>query len=308
MAEPALSIVIAVKDGADNVPALLEAIKSRGPETEVILCTAGQAAPAGGDAGQAATAGGDVAQFTFPDDTLVPMLWSEGIKRAHGKSVALTTTQFVPNPRWIYHLQAADLDRWAGVGGAIDNDPHSPARNWAIFFLRYSAFASPVSAGEAEEIAADNAIYDRAAIMEHPDLLKEGFWEPSFHRRFRAAGRKLSIDPELLVVHHGTVRAASFARQRYLHGISYGTERAERSSAGRNLAFLLASPLVPFVLLGRIVSRIAKKPKYRSKLLPAFPWLVWFTLAWATGEAQGYASSLVKRLSGRSAGPSKRHA
>lgn len=298
MAEPALSIVIAVKDGADNVPALLDAIKSRGPETEVILCTAGQRT----------TAGGDVSEIAFPDHTLVPMLWSEGIKRARGKAVALTTAQFVPDPQWIYHLQAADLDRWAGVGGAIDNDPGSSARNWAIFFLRYSAFAPPLSAGETEEIAADNAIYDRAAIMENPDLLKEGFWEPSFHRRFRAAGRKLSIDPELLVVHHGTVRAASFARQRYLHGISYGTERAERSGAGRKLAFLLASPIVPFVLLGRIVSRIANKPKYRSKLVPAFPWLVWFTLAWAAGEALGYASSLVKRLSGKAAGPSKRHA
>jgi len=298
MAEPALSIVVAVKDGADNVPALLDAINSRGPETEVILCTAGQRT----------TVGSNVIQVAFPEETLVPMLWGEGIKRARGKGVALTTAQFVPDCRWIYHLQAADLDRWAGVGGAIDNDSRSSVRNWAIYFLRYSAFAPPLGAGETEEIAADNAIYDRAAIMEDPDLLDEGFWEPSFHRLFRAAGRKLSIDPELLVVHHGTVGAASFARQRHLHGISYGTERAERSSAGRNLAFLLASPLVPFVLLGRIVSRIAKNPNYRSKLLPAFPWLAWFTLAWAAGEARGYASTLVKRLSGRAAGLSKRHA
>lgn len=298
MADPALSIVIAVKDGAENVPALLDAIKSHGPETEVILCTAGPET----------RVGGTVSQFAFPEETLVPILWSEGIKRARGNRVALTTAQFVPDHKWIYHLQAADLDRWVGVGGTIDNDLRSSARNWAIFFLRYSAFAPPLRLGETDEIPADNAIYDRAAVLEHQDLLKEGFWEPSFHRRFRAAGRALSIDPDMLVVHHGTVSARGFAHQRFLHGMSYGTERAERGSRGRNLMLLLSSPLVPPLLLGRIVSRIGKKPQYRGKLLPALPWLIWFTLAWSAGETRGYASTLATRLGGKTASPSKRHA
>ena len=33
---PELSIVIAVKDGASNVPALLDALRGRGSETEAI--------------------------------------------------------------------------------------------------------------------------------------------------------------------------------------------------------------------------------------------------------------------------------
>ena len=298
MTEPTLSIVVAVKDGAENVPALLDAIKSRGDETEVILCCAGSKPDASGG----------ISCHAFPEETLVPALWSEGIKRARGGRVALTTAQFVPDPRWIYHLQSADLDRWAGVGGVIDNDHRSSARNWAIFFLRYSAFAPPLEAGETDEIAADNAIYDRAAILEHPDLLEEGFWEPSFHRRFHAAGRKLSIDPGLVVVHHGTVSTDSFARQRFLHGRAYGIERAERGRLPHNLLLLLSSLLVPPLLLARIISRIAKKRAYRGKLLTAFPWLLWFTLAWSAGEAGGYASTLTRKLRGNAAGPSKRHA
>lgn len=294
MADPKLSIVIAVKDGSDNLPELLAAL----PNAEVILACAGSAPPVP----EGATS------FSLPDDTLAPNLWSEGIRRASGRAVALTTTQFVPDANWLARLKAADVDRWAGVGGAIANDPRAAARNWAIFFLRYSAFAPPLAAGETEEIAADNAVYDRDAIMQHPDLLDEGFWEPSFHRRFRAAGRKLSIDPAMIVVHHGTVPAESFAQQRYLHGRAYGIERAERGGPARNLLLLLSSPLVPLLLLVRIVSRIAKKPAYRSKLLVAFPFLLRFTLAWAGGEAGGYASTLARRLRGDAPTPSKRHA
>ena len=297
---PKLSIIVAVKDGDSNIPALLEALEDRGKDTEVIICSAGS--------GPAVEAQDDVTTVSLPADILIPSLWSEGIARARGAAVALTTAQFVPRHDWIGRLHAADVSEWAGVGGAIDNDPKASARNWAIFFLRYSAFAPPLRAGETAEIGADNAVYDRAAIMEHPDLLREGFWEPSFHRRFRAVGRKLMLDPELVVIHHGTVSTQSFARQRYLHGRAYGIERAERARVPRHLMLLVSSPLVTPLLLARIVSRIAKRPAYRAKLLPAFPWLVRFTLAWAAGEAAGYLSTLGTRRRSGAPLPSKGHA
>ena len=298
MSGPKLSIVIAVKDGGDNLPALLDAMRRQVPAPEVILACAGTVPPAA----ESTTA------IPLPADTLIPILWSEGIKRATGGAVALTTTQFRPDLRWLDRLYAADLGQWVGIGGAIDNDPKASALNWAIFFLRYSAFAPPLPAGETDEIAADNAVYVREAILQHPDLLEQGFWEPSFHRRFRAAGRKLSIDPGMIVFHHGSVRGESFAHQRHRHGRAYGIDRAERGSLGRNLFLLLSSPLVPPLLLARVVSRIVKKPAYRGKLLTAFPWLIRFTLAWASGEAGGYASALGRRLRGDAASPSKRHA
>jgi hypothetical protein len=294
--EPKLSIVVAVKDGASNVPALLGALKERDTDTEVILCCAG---PEGSNE--------DVTQLSFPVETLVPTLWSEGILRARGSRVALTTAQFIPACDWLERLRATDLRLWVGVGGAIDNDPAASPRNWAIFFLRYSAFAPPLPAGETDEIAADNAVYDRAAILEHADLLREGFWEPSFHRRFRKAGKKLALDPDLVVVQHGTVSARSFARQRYLHGRAYGMERAERAGFGRNLLLLLSGPIVLPLLLIRIVARIARRPRYRAKLLIASPWLVRFTFAWATGEAAGYVFTLFAP-STAAARKSKRHA
>lgn len=285
--EPNLSIVVAVKDSSDNVPALLNSLRTSDSETEIIFCYAGPVQ----------NIGDSVIELSFPTDTLVPNLWSEGILRARGRRVAMTTAQFVPRPDWLDRLRAADLERWVGVGGAIDNDQVTSAMNWGIFFLRYSAFAPPIPAGEAQEIAADNAVYDRAAILEHQDLLKEGFWEPSFHRRFRAAGRKLALDPEMIVVHRGAITGQSFTRQRYLHGRAYGVERAKRVGFGRNLLLLLASPLVPPLLLSRVTARMAARPVYRAQLFHAFPWLLRFILAWAAGEAAGYALTLLRSRS-----------
>lgn len=286
-AAPSLSIVVALKDGGANVPALLAALRPHDEAVETIICTAGPAPHLDGEA--------NVVLVPMAPETLIPVLWSAGIRRARAGAVALTTGEFIPSSDWVSHLLEADLERFVGIGGAIDNDSRASPKDWAIFFLRYSAFALPLRRGETDEIAADNAVYDREAILEHPDLLEEGFWEPSFHRRFRAAGRKLTLDPDLVVVHHGTVSFRSFARQRYLHGRAYGLERASRAGALRTLMLIAASPLVAPLILARSIARNSKRPRYRAKLVPALPWLVCFTLAWAAGEAGGYLSAMVTK-------------
>jgi hypothetical protein len=104
------------------------------------------------------------------------------------------------------------------------------------------------------------------------------------------------------------VSARNFAFQRYLHGRAYGIERAERASFGRNLLLLASSPLVAPLLLARIASRIARRPRYRGRLLKSFPWLVRFTFAWAKGESFGYASTLFAPRRDVAAASSKRPA
>lgn len=285
---PVLSVVIAVREGPANLPAWLEILDRGGRDAEVLFVCAGDVPDE--------LRHGTVAAISCPEDTLIPSLWSRGIRMARGHGVALTTSQFIPDPEWLARLAEADLTRWVGVGGAIDNDPQASAANWAVFFLRYSAFMPPLAIGEAHEIAADNAIYRRTAIVAHSDLLAHGFWEPSFHRRFRAEGLKLCLNPSLVLVHRGTLTPQSFARQRRLHGRAYGIERAERSGLATNMVLLLTSPLVTPVLLARVVRRISRQPQYRTKLLRAFPWLLRFTFSWAAGETSGYAAVLARRM------------
>ena len=121
---PRLSIIIAVKDGDSNVPALLDAVAGRDTETEVIICSAGPA--------PAVRTRANLTILSLPAEALIPSLWSAGVAHARGAAVALTTAQFVPRLDWLERLHAADLEHWAGVGGAVDNDPNASPRNWAI--------------------------------------------------------------------------------------------------------------------------------------------------------------------------------
>ena len=284
--EPGLSIVVAVKDAAANLPRLLAALADLPADCEVLICVAGET-------GTIAPAA-EVTVLCAPADALVPHLWRDGILAARARRVALTTAQCVPAPDWASRMRDADVERWAGIGGAIDNDPVASAANWAIFFLRYSAFAPPIERGPVREIAADNAVYDRTAILACPDLLAEGFWEPNFHRRFHEAGRVLLLDPAILVTHYGLVAPRDFARQRMKHGHEYGLERGCRGSRMAALGLLLRSPVLPLLIVARIMRRVMARSSHRRHLLPSLLWLIAFAVAWSMGEARGYAAALAK--------------
>lgn len=282
-----LSIIVALKDSAVNLPRLLALLGHLPDDCELLICCAGKAPEL--------PQGKLTKVINAPAKALIPHLWRDGIRAARGRRIALTTAQFIPAADWLQRSRDADIERWAGIGGAIANDPAASPANWAIYFLRYSAFAPPLAGGRAQEIAADNAVYDRAAIMACPDLLEDGFWEPSFHRRFHAAGRAICLDPDLIVTHHGAVTMRAFASQRRAHGREYGLERGKRAPPLRAVGLLLRSPALPLLIVARVVGRVWARANYRRHLVKSLPWLLVFALAWSMGEASGYATAIARR-------------
>lgn len=294
-----LSVVVAVQHAQDNLPDILAALRpEQHPEVEFVFCHTA----ADPDTPALVGRGDNRRVLRGAPGSLIPCLWRDGILAAHGDRVALTTAHCIPAEDWVTRLATADLGSSVGIGGTIGNAPASDAKSWAILLLRYAAFAPPQAAREAHEIAADNALYRRPDILRHADLLRRGFWEPSFHARFRAEGLRLWLDPELRVWHRNRYGAARFARQRFAHGRQFGRARTEAaSSAGRTLLVLL-SPGVPLVLLRRIVAATRGKPELRSRLPAASFWLAAFLLSWSAGEARGYVESLLPRRDGRGMG------
>lgn len=283
---PALSIVVAVKNDTTNLPAVIAALVDMPADGEVLFCVAGDGKVPALDA----------TVLRAPGTALIPHLWRDGILAARGRRVALTTVQCVPAADWARRMREADVDRWAGIGGAILNDPAASAASWAIYLLRYSAFAPPLPHGSTAEIAADNAVYDREAILACPDLLAEGFWEPNFHRRFRETGRGLLLDPTIIVTHRGRITSRDFLRQRCAHGHEYGIARGGRASRAAALGLLLRSPLLPLLIVARIIRRVRARPALGAPLLRSLPWLFAFAAAWSAGEARGYATALAGKL------------
>lgn len=280
--DPALSIVVAVKDATENLVDITARLAVAGRSDIQIIFVFSDAIPETWDA----PPGAEIIEAE--SSSLVPHLWRDGILSARGKAIGLISAHCIPSEDWVAALLAADLGKYVGVGGAIELDQGCSSARRAIYLLRYLRFAPPQQRRSLPDIAADNAVYRRADVIAHPDLLADGFWEPSFHRRFRRAGLELVLDPRLCVIYRGREKADEFATQRYQHGLEFGFSRSAERAFLIRLAFLLAWALPPLVIFGRIASGIVRRPRFTLSWLSAMPWLVWFIVAWSAGEARGY--------------------
>jgi hypothetical protein len=280
-----LSIVVAVQRSEANLPAIREALDTAAnPDVEFIFCHAATAA----DACRQADGGVNVADLYGGNDALIPHLWRDGIRAATGAWVATTTAHCIPTPDWVARLRESAASGDAAVGGLLRNDADARPMDWSIFLLRYAAYASPQPARSVADVAADNAVYRRALVIQHRDLLADGFWEPSFHAALRAGGHALRLEPSLLVVHRNRYRAVDFFRQRVAHGRQFGRARARALRPWARIGLLVAAPVLPLLFLRKIVIAASRHPVCAPRLLTASGWLVVFLCGWGLGEAQGY--------------------
>src|SRR6516225_7705557 len=286
-----LSIVVGVQHAQDNVVEILGALApGLHPQVELLFCYT--AADPGVPALVAAQP--QVRVVRGPAGSLIPHLWRDGIMAARGERVATITAHCVPTADWVDRLIAADIDNTA-VGGVIENDANADAKARAVFLLRYAAFAPPETKRYVPDLAADNAVYRRSDLLRHEDLLRLGFWEPSFHSRFRAEGIRLLLDPALRIIHRNCYTAREFVAQRFAHGKEFGLSRGRGRSLARRLLLIFLAPGIFPVLMYRRVTGSRQKPELRKQLKGAWVWLAIFTLAWAAGETCGYFTSLKGR-------------
>jgi len=223
-------------------------------------------------------------------EALIPMLWARGMSLATGELIAITTSQFRPAADWVAQIRAAH-DRLSApaIGGAIDPPEGRGATAWATYFLRYSQYLRYRDEQVVDELAADNASYKRGILS--PDALHHGFWELEFHRQLQAAGEFLVYVSRIRVRQQASYGFWGFVSQRLRHGRKFGRDRARTWGLARRAAYLCAFPLIPIILLGKIVTRIGRGGRYFGQLAAALPVLCCFIAAWALGEAWGYLST-----------------
>jgi hypothetical protein len=282
-----VSVVIGASAPPSALSACLKALEHQRAGVEVLVCAS------------AATPASVREQFSWAryldcPGLLVPELWREGIDQAEGSIVALTIAPMVPAPDWIERIRAAHATHDA-VGGAIDPGESLRLRDWAEYFCRYARETRPFPAGASDDLAGDNAAYKRALLERWPELYRDGFWEPEFHRRLLQEGITLWLTPDVVVYQGRSAGARAFLRQRLEHGRKYGNQRGATFTAARNAIGVAASPLVPFVLTLRIVRRVLAKGRFRGPLVASLPLIFAFNLVWAAAEAAGHAETLLRR-------------
>ena len=286
MSKLTVSVIVASHNARETLAECLNALENQqgAPAFEVIVV-------------DNSTDGSDeIVRRQFPQVQLVlaapqsyiPELWEIGINQSAGDIVALTTGHFIPRQDWVEAIRQAHTNPHAGIGGAIENDPHAGWVDWAIYFCRYTPYMLPFLLATRHDIAGDNASYKRAALEQCQEVRRNGFWEPVVHADMHKCGLALLVSPEIVVTHRKSFALRAFLRQRFHHGRQFGSGRAATMPGAKRLLYIMASPLIPGVFLARIIPRVFLKRRHRLRLLLALPLMTLFLTSWATGELCGY--------------------
>ncbi len=283
-APPRLSIVVACIEAERTIAGCLASLAeaTRGLPVEVIVAHAS----AVGFAERVLALWPGARIVSSPPGALVPRLWGDGLKAARGGVVAFTLGQCRLAPGWARALLEPVEAGASGAGGPLALDPDSGVVDWAVYLLRYSAFAPPVAGGRVAEVAGDNAAYDRGALERHGSTVAAEFWEVDLHRRVRAEGGHLRMVPEAIAAFGRSFSFGTIFRHRFTHGRHAGAFRASTGAASA-ARIVLAAPLVPVVLAGRCLMRAAGRRELRWRAVIAVPVLLALGAAWAAGEAVG---------------------
>jgi hypothetical protein len=239
----------------------------------------------------------DVRLLRRPAGGLAPELWRDGLDATNAGLVAFSTAQMVPASGW----RRAMLDRLeatgaAAVGGPIEPGPGLSPHDRAVYLLRYVNYLRPFPAIDPARLEppGDNAIYRRDRLSGLESLWRDGFWEVEVHRALRARGETLALARDAAVAYRGGARVTGLIKQRYDHAHRYGAGRSVGIGRIGRLTRIGTAPIVPPLMLRRIVAALASRGQSLTPWIPALPYLFPLLAAWSLGEARGMASGRPK--------------
>jgi hypothetical protein len=282
---PPLSVVVASVNGSPYLESCLEALEQHAPDAEVVVADSTDEATRR----RVRERWPDVRLISFETPKTVPELRAAGVFAAEAPYVALIEDHCLVHAEWAPALLEAHGERRPVVGGAIRNVVTGRIRDWAAFFCEYSAHMEPVPPGEVAELPGMNVSYDRRAIAEIEELLREGRWETWLHAHLRRRGFPLWAVPAATIDHAKDFDLREFLAQRYHYSRSYAGMRNPELGA-RRILYALGSPALVPVIYARIARNVLRRRRHRRELLAATPLILLYTLVWSAGEAVGYVA------------------
>ena len=225
-------------------------------------------------------------------DTLVPLSYprAAGIQAASAAIVFVGETHSFPEPGCLETLLAAHRDgRYAVVMPAIVNGNPERASSWANLMVTYRHWLAPAERGEVENVSTYNGCFRRELLAAYGDRLPEMLeYGSGLDHELKAQGYALLLEPAATLRHLNVATMAAWLPDRFLGARIWSAARGRRWSRGRRLAYGLASPLIPFLLVARVL-RSRQWAEHRGSM-PAgtLAGVVLSALGIGVGEAAGY--------------------
>jgi glycosyltransferase involved in cell wall biosynthesis len=282
---PSVSVVIASIVGPPFIDECLDSVevqaKNRGAEVIVVAC--GTTEYADRIAGKFPW----VRVIHRPERETVPDLRRYGAEAASGDIVAIIEEHCVAAPDWLEQaVEAHKLGDFGVAGGPVVADAYTRLRDWVVYFCEYNNYLPPWQEGGPHELGSANIAYSRAVLLKYKDYLSGGYWEAGLHPRLYADGVKFHAAAKMVVYHKGPFDFGYYLGQRYWFSRAFsGARKLPLSSRA---VYLLASPLLPFLLLLRMATRVAKKHCHVDKFIQCLPLFVPVLTVYVAGEFMGY--------------------
>lgn len=215
-------------------------------------------------------------------------LTTAGLRAATGDRILLTEDSCVAHHDWVRVLSGTEWRGRAAVGGSIEPMPDVSPSMWAFFYVDFFRYMRPLVEGVSPSLSVCNVAYHRSQLAEVESLWANGFHETEIHRALQERFGPLHICPDAEVRVRRTVTITDAVYERYAFGRLFAATRAAYAGTGRRLFYLVFSPALPLLLMGRMTAKAVKSRPTFAMFIRALPALLSMVFAWTWGECLGY--------------------
>jgi hypothetical protein len=297
---PEFSVVVASFSGPQVLRQCLQSLEPQCAGGEIIVATNVPRA----DLADLRGAVPDV-RFVLGDrSSTVFQLRSLGISAARGGWIALTEDHCIPEREWISSLKSAIAQGRTIIAGPVLPGDESRWTDRALFLCEYANLLPPLRSEQLAFVSGVNAAYPRAALQGCRCVWRDGFYENEVSDALLAAGYTFDVAQEAAVRSRISMSLGNALAHFFVGGRRFGQYRSARLTNAARVGRLAIAPLVPPVLLARILRlAVARMPGGGFALLAAVPAVASLMLAWSLGEFAGHCRGTAQ-ASSRGAHPS----
>lgn len=286
--QPDLSVVVVTLVDTDHLRRCLEALA--GQETTATFETIVPCDDTFGDTSSLRSAFPGVLFMALAGRHTYAELRASGAHRATGRLLAVTEDHCLPDPDWVRRIIEAHTGPSVAIGGVVKKQGPDKSLNWAVYFLDYLRYMPPVEEHETHELTDLNVSYKMSALREIADVWDKEFHEPEVHAALKGKGGRLLLSPSIGVHQRRQLRIGHALWDRYAFGRLFGSTRAASLPLSRRMVYALLAPVLPVLLVLRLVRHILNKKRHRREFFLALPYIVLLAAAWAWGECMGYVT------------------
>ena len=208
-----------------------------------------------------------------------------GVRAAAAPIVFIGETHTYPEPGFAQALLTSFEQPWAAVVPAVVNANPESVMSWSSYLVDYEPWGERRRGGELPDPLIYNTAYRRSVLLSFGDQLGDAL-DPTSEMlwpRLHAEGHRACFAPEARLRHLNVARFGPMLVEKFGMGVVLGNHRADRWPGARRAAYVLASPLIPAVLIGRVVQKVGWPARPA-----AIPGALIGAVSKAAGEVLGY--------------------